>query len=922
MSTSIVLFVSLGYIGLLFLIAALGEKFSKQGKKLVRNPLVYSLSLAVYCTAWTYYGSVGKATESGLEFLPIYLGPVIIAPLWVIILRKMIVIAKSERISSIADFVSARYGKSAFLGGLVSLIAIAGTIPYIALQLKAISSSFSVLTQQPGDTGVFFSGLTFYQDTAFYITIFLAIFTILFGTRHVEVSGKQTGLVTTIAFESIIKLIAFLAVGLFVCFGLFDSPADLFQQANERAHIRELWLFEGGIGNRIWTWLWLILISMMAILFLPRQFHISVVENQKLTHVNSAIWIFPLYLFLINLFVLPIAFGGMMVFEGQAVEADTFVLNLPLSQGKEWLALLVFIGGLSASTSMVIVATNALSIMASNNLLVPLLIRSSAALKGGASDISGTLQALRRLIIVVILFLAYTYFTSIGKGVSLVSIGLVSFVAAAQFAPSMLGGLFWRGGNHTGVTVGLVAGFCIWAYTLPIPALLENSAFGQQLIHEGLFGWEVLKPFELFGLSGLDPISHAAFWSLFINTTGYIIGSLYSKPTAIGHAQANLFVGIYRYTARHNDSALVRGKAPFHDIRLLLNRFLGYSLSEEMLNKYAARHDLDLQKLQEANPDLVAYAEKLLVSVIGSSSARVLIGSIVKEEPINLFEVMNILDETQQLMRYSQELEQKSTELERTSQELKLANDKLREMDLLKDEFITTVTHELRTPITSIRSFSNILLDNPDLEEGRKQEFLAIVVQESKRISRLINQILDLEKMESGHADWNISEVDLTKLIPQSVRNLRTLIDQNRIVLTTGLPKEPCIVIGDQDRLMQVFINLLSNAIKFCNPEEGEISVRLDKQTSGMMISVTDNGIGISPEVQPYIFDKFTQFTDHTTGRKQGSGLGLSITSRIVQVHKGTIEVESTPGQGTTFRIYLPVLSESQFELIETKTTS
>ncbi|MDP5168700.1 MAG: ATP-binding protein [Bacteroidia bacterium] len=910
MSTLVVVVASLGYLVLLFGVAYFGDKRALQGRSITNNPFVYALSLAVYCTAWTYYGSVGRATETGLEFITIYLGPTLMAPLWYILLRKMIVIAKSQRINSIADFISARYGKSAFLGSAVTIISIIGIIPYISLQLKAVSFSFDILTQQGGPQA-FFEGTSFYQDTAFYITIILAAFTILFGTRHLEVAEKHEGIVAAIAFESIVKLVAFVSVGLFVCFGVFDSPIDLFQQADKIEELRNLFVIDQNHGSQPWTWAWLTLISMSAILFLPRQFHVAVIENKHPNHVNKAIWLFPLYLFVINLFVMPIALGGMMEFSGQNVDADTYVLSLPLAYGNEYLALLVFIGGLSASTSMVIVATNALSIMASSNLLVPLLLRTSAIQGDFVRDVSGRLRSLRRLIIIVILILAYVYFISIGQGTSLVSIGLISFVAVAQFIPSMIGGLFWKDGNMVGAIMGLLAGFMIWAFTLPFASLVQAGIIESELIEKGLWGIDGLRPFALFGMEGMDKVSHSAFWSLLVNAALYVIGSLYGKPSVIGHTQANLFVNIYKYTGGQTESAFFRGKAQFVDIRLMLNRFLGYEHSNDLLNRYARNHNLELEKIKEASPHMVLYAEKLLSGVIGAASARLLVGSVVKEEPINLYEVMNILDETQQLMRYSQELERKSEELRKATLDLQSANERLKEMDALKDEFITTVTHELRTPITSIRSFSNILYDNPALEDEKRAEFLAIIIQESQRISRLINQVLDLEKMESGHADWNLTQLDVGLVVQESVRRLQSLINEQEIKLHLDLPNHLPLIRGDKDRLMQVVINLLSNAIKFCKPDRGVVNVRMVYTDEDLILKVSDNGEGISPEVQPYIFDKFTQFTDHRSGRRQGSGLGLSITWRIVRYHRGSIEVESSPGEGATFTVTLP-LSETR----------
>ncbi|MEL6132107.1 MAG: sensor histidine kinase [Bacteroidota bacterium] len=903
MNPWLILCASLGYLGLLFGVAYYSEQREKKGKSLIRNPLTYALSLAVYCTAWTFYGSVGRAATSGVEFLPVYLGPTLMAPLWYVILRKIIVITRSQRINSIADFLSARYGKSAFLGGLVTLIAIVGIVPYIALQLKAVSFSFDLLAGESMG-GAFFQKQNFYTDTSFYIAIVLAIFTIFFGTRHLEASEHHEGLVAAIAFESIIKLIAFLSIGLFIVFYLYDGPGDLFGQASQRTDIIQP--FEGLTEETFdaWRWFWLTLISMFAITLLPRQFHIAVVENTDLQHVKKAIWLFPLYLFLINLFVIPIAVAGLLEFPHDIQMADTFVLRLPLAHGYKWMALIVFLGGLSASTSMVIVATIALSIMASNNLVVPLLLRTSVIRETFVKDLSSRLKSIRRLIIIVILMLAYTYFNWLGKSTSLVSIGLISFCAVAQFAPSILGGLFWEEGNRKGAIAGLFIGFIVWAYTLPFPSLLPED---HSIMTEGLLGLHGLRPYALFGLEGFDAISHAAFWSLLMNAGTYLFVSLYTKVSPVEHAQAHLFVNIYKYEGTLKEVPRQRTRAFLKDLSMLLDRFLGTERAEIILKNYAQEKSLDLQQVGEVGPDFVNHVENQIAGAIGAASARLLINSIVTSESLGLQEVMEALDETQQIIQYSREIERKSLELEKTGHKLKQANDRLRAVDRLKDDFIATVTHELRTPITSIRAISNILFDNKDLPETQRQDFLGIIIKESERISRLINQVLDLEKMESGHAEWNLGEVNIVQVVKSSVRGVQQLCADKGIELIESYPEEVPILHGDKDRLTQVAINLLSNAIKFCNQEAGKIWVAISLENRKIKLTVEDNGEGIPKENQPYIFDKFSQFTDMKTGRSQGSGLGLSITWRIVHYHKGHITVQSEVGKGAKFIVTLPL---------------
>ncbi|MDX1909744.1 MAG: sensor histidine kinase [Bacteroidia bacterium] len=902
MNIWIILVAGLGYLGLLFGIAYWSERRGQMGKSVVNNPYVYALSLAVYCTAWTFYGSVGRACTAGVSFLAIYLGPTLMAPLWYIILRKLIVIARSQHISSIADFISSRYGKSTFLGGLVSLIAIVAIIPYISLQLKAISFSLDILRAGP----VLLASGAPWTDTALYVTIILAIFTILFGTRHLNPAERHEGLVAAVAFESIVKLIAFLSVGIFVTWGIYQGPGDLFGQAAAIPELAKLFTMEEAALSP-WSWCWLILVSMLAILTLPRQFHVAVIENTDVRHLTKAIWLFPLYMLLINLFVLPIAIGGDMVFSGQGFDGDTFVLKLPLAYGREWLALLVFIGGLSASTSMVIVSTIALSIMASNNLVVPLLLWSPVRNPLGGQDISRYLLLIRRVIIGMILMLAYWYFATIGAGTPLVSIGLISFTGVSQFAPAMLGGLFWREGTRTGALAGLLAGCIVWAFMLPFPSLIEAGRFPAEILTTGLGGISWLNPHAFLGVKGMDPISHAAFWSLLINTGLYVSVSLMTRHDAIGHAQAQLFVNIYRYVSGTRDARSSYGKASMQDIRILLHRFLGRDRADELVTMFFRGKPVQPETLTEAPPELIAYAEKLLGGAVGSASAYLLVSSVVKDTPLSVGEVIDVLSETQQILSYSRALEQQSAELEQASAKLHLANERLREMDRTKDDFIATVTHELRTPITSIRSLVSIMHDNPALPEDKRQEFLGIALRESERISRLINQVLDLEKMESGHARWNMTELDMVALIQTSLEGFQEICTQRGIQLHVTLPARVRPFTGDRDRLIQVMVNLMSNAIKFCHETRGEIHVSLEEAGHQLLIRVQDNGVGIEPEFQPYIFDKFTQFNDYRTGRATGSGLGLSITWRIVRVHKGDIRVSSEPGQGAVFEVRLPL---------------
>jgi Na+/proline symporter/nitrogen-specific signal transduction histidine kinase len=913
----LILLVSFVYLGILFAIAYYGDKRASANRSIISNPYIYALSLAVYCTAWTFYGSVGRAANAGVGFLPIYLGPTLMIALWWLVLRKIIRISKKNRITSIADFIASRYGKSTTLGGVVTVIAVIGIIPYISLQLKAISTSFQIISNYPEiSMPVKFGFVEFTQDTTLYIALILAIFTILFGTRHLDATERHEGLVAAVAFESVVKLIAFLAVGIFVTYGIFDGFDDVFRQAKRIPQMRELFTISDATGS-FGDWALLIMLSMMAIMFLPRQFQVAVIENVNEEHIRKAIWLFPLYLFIINIFVLPITFGGLLHFSDVGIDADTFVLTLPLAEHQELLALFVFIGGLSAATGMVIVENIALSMMICNDLLMPILLRLKFLKLDQRRDLRSLLLTIRRSSIIIVLLMGYFYFHYIGEYFTLVSIGLVSFTAVAQFTPAILGGIFWKGGSRTGALIGLIAGFAVWAYTLPIPSLVKTGFLSASILTDGPFGIDLLRPHQLFGLEGFDPIGHTLFWSLLFNTTAYVGISLFSRRLVIEHSQAALFVDVFKYTGGIEVSPTWRGTASSKELHILLRRFIGKQEADAAFTRYANIHQINWKQAIEADVDFVEHVEKLLAGAVGSATARVLISSVVKEEPLNVEEVMSILDETQQVIAYSRELEEKSKELEKATAELKAANERLKELDRVKDDFVSTVTHELRTPLTSVRAFSEILYDNPDLELSQRQHFLNIIIKESERLTRLINQLLDLQKIESETMDWHVSQVSINEVIHDAVNATSQLIREKAIQLDLTLPPEDLFIKGDRDRLIQVMLNLISNAIKFAAPEQGMIAIRLQAENQHIKVDVEDNGIGIRPEDQQVIFEKFRQVHEGAKSQPGGSGLGLTITRRIIEFHKGEIWVKSELSKGSTFSFTLPLAEISQDESVD-----
>ena len=903
--TWLVVVVSVGYLGLLFAIAYYGDRRAARGRSIISNGYIYALSIAVYATSWTYYGSVGSAAGGGIAWLPIYLGPMIVVTVWWVVLRKIIRICKRDRITSLADFVSSRYGKSQVLGGLVTVIAVLGLVPYIALQLKAISTTFTILRDDVDRVAATAGGsVPVLQDTALYAALLLAAFTIVFGTRHLDATERHEGMVAAIAFESLVKLVAFLVVGVWVTYGLFDGFSDIVARAAARPELSDLLTLRSTTGYG--TFFWLTVLSMLAFLLLPRQWQVAVVENVDEAHVRTAMWLFPLYLLLINLFVLPISLGGLLTFGAGEVDADTFVLALPLADQKPLLALLVFVGGLSAATGMVIVETIALSTMVSNSLVMPLLLRSRGALRG-PQDLGRLVLLVRRVTIVGLLLLGFVYFRVATDALGLVQIGLISFAAVAQFAPAVLGGLYWKGATHSGAVAGLLAGIAMWGYTLLLPSFSDSGWLPRSIPLEGPYGVGLLAPHALFGLSGLDPVSHAMFWSMLANIGVLVAVSLATRVGPVEHVQAAVFVDAMRRPSGERDTPLWRGSATVGALRGVLERFVGPEGAQAALASYGARTTADVEPDAAADADLIHHVETLLAGSVGSASARVLVASVVSEEPLGMSEVMEILDEASQVRAYSRALERKSRELQEATTELREANERLQELDHLKDDFVSTVTHELRTPLTSIRAFSEILIDNPDLEIEEQQRFLRPIVDETERLTRLINQVLDLARLEAGAAEWQVGPVDLREVVAASTSATAQLFRDHEVTLDVHLPETLPPVTADSDRVVQVLLNLLGNAVKFADPAQGRVEIGVSTGPDRVLVEVRDNGPGVPEGDREAIFDKFRQGGDTHRERPAGSGLGLPISREIIDQLGGRLWVADGDGPGATFCFTLPM---------------
>ncbi|TBH21457.1 sensor histidine kinase [Thermus thermamylovorans] len=823
----------LTYLGLLFLVALFGEG---RGRRLAQGPWAYALSLAVYATAWTFFGSVGRAATEGATFLPIYLGPTLVLLLWPFLHLRLLRLAKAYGLTSWADFLAVRFGRDPGLGALVTGFLVVGLLPYLALQLKAIAQGFLFLSGEEAPLA----------DAALLTALALALFAILFGTRRLDPAERHEGLVLAVAFESLVKLLALLLVGGFVLLRL-GNP---FPEARGRPDLEALLLFPTDLEAYL-SWGALVVLSGLAFLFLPRQFHVSVVENVKEEHLPKAAWGFPLYLFLINLPILPLALYGRLLLPGE--NPDLYVLALPLTLGGEGIALLAFLGGVSAATAMVIVESLALSIMVSNHLLSPLLLRFRAL---------GSLLLWRRLAILLVMLLAYLYFRLAGEAYALVAMGLISFVAVAQLAPAGLLGLFWKGATRQGALAGLLGGMALWAYTLFLPALARSEWLPEVFLTGP---HPLLHPEGLLGIRGLDPVTHGFLVSLTANLALLLGVSLLTGKEGAEAREAEAF-------ARGRPQAGRLGEA--EELAQLLARVLGPEAGEAFL-----------QRAQGLAPsEQTAQAEAMLAGAVGPATARLLLASATREAPPEA-----LLEEA---ARESREVRAYARALEEARRELAEAYERLKALDEAKDELLAAVSHELKTPLTAVRALAEILEAHPDLPEGERRRFTALLVKEAARLSRLVEEVLAYTRLQAG-LPLAQRPTDLRALAEEALALVEPLAGEQGIRMEAHLA--PLRAFTDGDRVLQVLLNLLHNALR-----HGRSRVRLELTAEGgeALFRVADDGPGVPAEARALVFEPFQSFSG-------GTGLGLFLARRLVEGLGGRIWLEE--GQGAAFAFTLPL---------------
>ena len=911
-------FVSLAafaYLAILFLVAQWADRNAGQpgtlGERVFNSPLVYTLSIAVYCTSWTFFGAVGTASRDGLEFMAIYLGPSLVFFGWVFLLRKLARISRSLRITSIADFISSRFGKSQSIAALVTVVAMIATTPYIALQLKAVALSFEVLTGQAGvvlastdgflptDTPMFF-------DTALLVIVAIGGLTLLFGTRHLNANERHAGIVAAIAFESLVKLIAFVSIGVFVVWGINGSPSLLLQSMANNDTLEHVFTLTQSQYGR---WVTLLIISAIAAICLPRQFQVTVVENEAGDHLRSAAWMFPLYLFVLCLFVVPIAWTGLNILPDNA-DPDLFVLTLPLSQGNQFLALLAFIGGFSSATSMIIIACVVLALMICNHIVVPLLVRAGALdpLRSDA-NFSRALLNIRRGSIVVVLLLGYFYLQLSEDTAALASIGLISFAGAAQLLPAIVSGVFWRRATANAAFAAISVGTIIWAYTLLLPAI-ERSGVPLGLLSEtGPLGLSFLNPEGLLGISNWDSLTHSLFFSLSINFLILIAVSNFSIQSRLDRQQAHLFVSTFELPepALRQQQTYVPS---LDELRQLSERFLGSRRTTELFQSHD-KHRGSTESGQTTgsitSPPLTRDVERALAGNLGAASARVIVKRLAQSQDITHDEAIQILDEAQQLALYSQQLEDQRQALSDTASKLVKANARLTEIDRNKDEFLRQISHELRTPLTSVRSFASILESNDNIPPETKARYLGIIRTETERLTRMLEGMLIQRRVEDNVFEFNFVNHDPNTTLEKALRLVEAGAVANGVAIRVYLDVptaqgDGVTISADADALNQVFLNVLSNAIKFADKHDPVVNVSSSHTAGKWQVVIQDNGPGLG-EVDPFAQDQPSR-----AGRWIGAGMGLRVSQTIMKGHRGHIAISNDDGAKVT--ISLPIADD------------
>jgi Na+/proline symporter/signal transduction histidine kinase len=1023
----LIITVALGYLLLLFAIAEFGERFLKAERA---RPWIFSLSLAIYCTSWAMYGTVGQAESTGWFLAPTYFGSILLFIFaWPVILR-IVRIAKQNQVTSIADFIAGRFGGSHLIGGLVVCICLVAVIPYIALQLQSIVSSYLLISSEQVIPNLVVpdnqAQTLLWQDTALYITLIVAVFTILFGTRKIDATEHHSGIMLAVAFESIVKLTAFIAVGLFAVYSLNDGFADLLDKAIENPLTNSI------LNSRQPSFIYLTqaFLGVVAILCLPRQFHVLVVENRNEQELSKSRWIFPGYLLLINFFILPVAIVGKLYFADSPVSAEHYSLLLPGLNDNHFIAGLVFIGGISAATSMIIVAVIVLSTMISNEIIVPFAVKFFSVKLADKNDLGQRLLWIRRLLILTILVLAYLYYRNIAISEQLSTTGLLSMALIAQLAPALIASAYWKRCSQTATIIALACGAIIWSYTLLIPSLASANVISNDLIANGPFGIELLKPTQLFGLYGFDALTHGLFWSLQANLFCLVYFSLKHNPSIKQRLQTGQFFSTdpdNRQGLSAKDSDL-----SVDDLLLLAERFMGRTPAAKAFDRFCQKYSIT--DIKDANVHLLmGYVEQLLQAIIGSTSTRLVFESLANNKQVSFEDVANMIDEAADVLLFNRELLQSAienvshgisvvdkelklvawntryknlfdypdsllqvgrpiddlirfnaekgqlsenniedavskrleymrqgsphvyersrddglvlemrgnpmpgggfvtsfidiTEFRMQQNELKKINveleqrvshrtEELEKLNLRlleaksmaelanhsKTRFLAAASHDVLQPLNAASLFSATLFEK--VSEQSNKELALRIQQALHSAEQLLKDLIEISKLDSGHIEPSLTTFSVEELMRQLSQEIKVLAEKKGITLKTVFSHQ--FTRTDRTMLRRVLQNLLSNAVKHSQSKKILFGCRRHKNT--LSIHVTDQGRGIDASQQDEIFKEFVQlYSDKQV--VEGHGLGLAIVSRILNILKLPLAINSRPGHGSDFYITVPLV--------------
>ncbi len=941
------------YIAILFVIAFYVEKKITAKSKLINNSIIYSLSLAVYCTAWTFYGSVGKAANTGLLFLTIYIGPTLMATVWWVVMRKLVRIKNKYRITSIVDFISARYDKSTFLGLFCATMVLAATIPYIALQLKAIIKTYTLVTNKsliPGELLTLSEG--------WILVAIMSVFTIIFGIRKLDPTERHPGIIVVLAIECIVKLVAFSSVGIYVCYVLNDGFFDIINKMPDV--VPDSYSFMGNNGeDSFGTWFTFLILSSSAIIFLPRQFHVGVIENSNEEHIRTSSWLFPIYLLAINIFVLPISLGGLIA--GKSLtNADSFVLLITQESQMNILSLVTFIGGFSAATGMIMISTMTISTILTNHFYIPII----NTLRAPQFFFKNLLFA-KRVFALILLSLSYVYMALIGSKYALVSMGMISFAGALQLATPILGSLFWKKGNKTGAMMGLFLGYGVWFYTLYLPSFMKSDIISDSILKNGLFNISFFKPEELFGLTGVSPLTNAVFWSLFFNIAGYIFGSTFFIRSKTEDLTADDFLtpldieaSFSTKMSTENDKFILDDKLDI--LKICLAKFFDQNEITKIITIILSQ--LNLEKRERINilelSQLIEESERVLAGSIGAAMAHQIIKSsdlMSKDERSELYHYFSdslaalsisprelqtkvaFHEEKEKSMEVEfQKLEKvvnvRTTELQEKNDLLEVNINKIRSMQkqiIAQEKLVSLgtlasgIAHELRNPLNFItngssmikgnleelKEFNDAITTNDEINKhiNKLQVASAIITRHGNRAEEMISKFLIHTR--TGKSDATLA--NLKDIIEKHLSINQTILENKyevKIKINTVLNEVPdcLLIIENMGRAISSIIENafyeLSKSSEILKREaELDITLRCDGKTYELIIR--DNGQGISEEIQSEIFNPF--FT--TKPGKVGNGLGLSIANDIIIQHNGKIKLNTQVVEFTEFKIILPL---------------